>query len=84
MYCKQITLILFICLIITIFLLLCLWLFKLLYIFITNKTKTYEYFNKRDTKIKIYKNDDILDPDENPNDEEYDPDNAPLKYDIDK
>jgi hypothetical protein len=56
----------------------------LLYIFITNKTKTYEYFNKRDTKIKIYKNDDILDPDENPNDEEYDPDNAPLKYDIDK
>lgn len=80
MYCKQITLILFICLIIA----LCLILFKWLYDIFTNKNnKIYEYFNKRDIKIKIYKKDEILDPDENPINEEYDPDNAPDIFDTD-
>jgi hypothetical protein len=44
--------------------------------------KIYDHFNnKRNTKIKIYRSNKILDPDELPENDKYDPDNSPMKFD---
>jgi len=62
------------------------WLFDIISKKINNRNdnNSNEYFyNKRTTRIKIYKSDKISDPDENPDTENNDPDNAPMKYDLD-
>ena len=83
MYCdKKTTLFLLLCLIITSILVLCYWIYNNFF----NKLNIPENFNtKRNIKMKIYKSDDILDPDENPeNDDEGDPDNKPMQFDPDQ
>ena len=41
-----------------------------------------EYFyTKRNTRIKIYRSDEIFDPDEQPEFEDYDPDDVPMEFD---
>jgi len=43
------------------------------------------FFNKRDTRIKIYKSDEIYDPDEEPQlDNNDDPDSEPMDFDPDQ
>ena len=74
------------CLVCTVCFLLIKWLFDIISKKINNSNdnKNNEYFyNKRTTRIKIYKSDKISDPDEQPEFEDYDPDNAPMKYDLD-
>jgi hypothetical protein len=58
-----------------------------LYDKITNllSRKVYDHFYaKRTTRMKIYKSDEIFDPDENPEYDEYDPDDEPMKFDPDQ
>jgi len=95
MYCnKHITLTLFVCLICTLCFFFIKWLFNIFLKKIKKNeyiSKTYndnnsynnkEYFNnKRSAKIKIYRSDEIFDPDEQPEFEEYDPDDNPIKFD---
>jgi hypothetical protein len=88
MYCnKRITLTLFISLIITIIFLSAVWIYDN---FIEKYIGTYigkfteQFNNKRNTKIKIYKSSEIYDPDEKPENNEQDPDNAPMIYDPDQ
>lgn len=43
-----------------------------------------EFYNKRDQRMKIYKSDEIFDPDEQPEFDEYDPDSNPSLFDPDQ
>jgi membrane peptidoglycan carboxypeptidase len=75
---KYITITLFVSLIITIVVVIVYAFVELVY------KKVYDNFeNKRDFRVKMYKSDEILDPDEDPEDEELDLDNAPSKLYID-
>ena len=76
---KYITLTLFICLLCTICFFVLKWLFNIVSKKATNES---EYFYaKRNTRIKIYRSDEILDPDEQPEFEDYDPDDIPMEFD---
>lgn len=84
MHCnKYITLTLFICLLCTICFLLIKWLFDIISEKINNNNNNEYFYNKRNTIIKIYRSDKISDPDEPPDIEDYDPDNTPMKFDLD-
>jgi hypothetical protein len=80
MYCdKRITITLFISLIATLIVLSVIWIYDK---FIE---KLIEHFdNKRNIKMKIYKSDEIFDPDEQPEYDAQDPDNAPMTFDPDQ
>lgn len=80
MYCdKRISITLFISLIATLIVLSVIWIYDK---FIG---KLIEHFdNKRNTKMKIYKSDEIFDPDEEPEYDSQDPDNAPMTFDPDQ
>lgn len=83
---KYITLTLFICLLCTVCFLLIKWLFDIISKKINNSNVNNgneNFYNKRNTKIKIYKSDEISDPDEQLDFEDYDPDNSPMKFDLD-
>ena len=78
---KYITLTLFICLLCTICFFFLKWLFDIVSKKATNGNGN-EYFDtKRNTRIKIYRSDEIFDPDENPEFEDYDPDDVPMEFD---
>ena len=51
--------------------------------FILSRICVENFFNKRNTRMKIYKSDEIFDPDESPIDDDDDPDTNP-KYDPDQ
>jgi len=82
---KYITLTLFICLLCTICFFLLKWLFDMVSKKATNGNGNgngNEYFyTKRNTRIKIYRSDEIFDPDEQPEFEDYDPDDVPMEFD---
>jgi hypothetical protein len=88
MYCnKRITLTLFISLIITTIFLSSVWIYdnfigKYIGKYIGKFTE--QFNNKRETRMKIYKSTEIYDPDEEPEYNEQDPDNAPMKFDPDQ
>jgi len=75
---KTIQLILFICILIII----ALFIGFLVYYFVMNKS--IDGFNNRNTRIKIYQSQEILDPDELPEFEDNDPDDNPMIYDPDQ
>ena len=77
MYNKHITLTLFCCLIITI----CFFVIKWLYDIFKKHTET--FYNKRNTRAKFFKSNEILDPDENPDIDDTDPDDRPGLNDLD-
>jgi hypothetical protein len=84
-YNKYITLTLFVSLWITIIFIFIKWLFDIFIIKINNNKNNNENFNnKRNTKIKIYKSNEIFDPDEQPEIEDYDADDYPIKFDPDQ
>ncbi len=75
---NKITLTLFVCLLVVCVYLIVIYIYNLIIFNI------YEYFdNKRNTKIKIYKSDEILDPDEYTPNDEYEIDNTNMKLNID-
>ena len=80
MYCdKRITITLFISLIVTIIVSSSIWIYE------NFISKLFENFdNKRNIKMKIYKSDEIFDPDEQPEYDAQDPDNAPMTFDPDQ
>ena len=51
-------------------------------LWLSNKLDT--FYGKRNTRIKIYKSDEILDPDELPEYDESDPDDKPFLFDPDQ
>ena len=78
MYDKSLTLGLFICII---FLIIGILVYNLLNMLSGMTNKIMEKFdNKRTTRIKIYKSDEIFDPDELPEYDENDPDSNPLFF----
>jgi hypothetical protein len=83
MYCnKKITLTLFVCLLLTIVGIAVGFVVRWLWDKIIGKN---EYFyTKRNTRLKLYKSDEIFDPDETPEYDEYDPDDEPLLFDPDQ
>ena len=75
---NKITLTLFVCLLVV-----CVY-FAVIYIYNLIIFNIYEYFdNKRNTKIKIYKSDEILDPDEYVPNDEYELGDTNMKLNID-
>ena len=75
---NKITLTLFVCLLVV-----CVY-FAVIYIYNLIIFNIYEYFdNKRNTKIKIYKSDEILDPDEYIPNDEYELGDTNMKLNID-
>ena len=52
--------------------------------FISSRIFVEQFFNKRNTRMKIYKSDEIFDPDEQPEYDAQDPDNAPMTFDPDQ
>lgn len=85
MYCnKKITLVLFVCLLISIISIIGYKLFDIITNIIDNKVYDH-FYGKRSNKLKIYKSDEIYDPDETPEyDDDIDPDKNPDKYDPDR
>jgi len=84
---KYITLTLFICLILTIGFCIIKWLFDVVinkYKYNYNYNYNENFYNKRNTKTKIYKSNEIFDPDEKPEFEDYDTDDYPIKFDPDE
>ena len=80
MYCdKRITITLFISLIVTIIVSSSIWIYDN---FISKLIENFD--NKRNIKMKIYKSDEIFDPDEQPEYDAQDPDNAPMTFDPDQ
>jgi len=85
MYCnKHITLTLSISLIATIIFLSGKWIYDKLIAKYHEQFDHEQFDNKRNTKMKIYKSDEIFDPDEQPENDVHDPDNAPMTFDPDQ
>ena len=78
---KYITLTLFICILCTVCFFLLKWLYDIVSKKTSNENKNEYFYTKRNTRIKIYRSDEIFDPDEQPEFEEYDPDDNPIKFD---
>lgn len=82
---KYITLTLFICLLCTICFFVLKWLFDMVSKKATNgnenENENENFDTKRNTRIKIYRSDEIFDPDEQPEFEDYDPDDVPMEFD---
>ena len=73
---KPICTILFICILLSLLFLVVSWIFKL--------PMLEGFYGQRNTRIRIYKSDEIFDPDEAPELEDLDPDNNPMLFDPDQ
>jgi hypothetical protein len=80
---KKITITLFVCLIITILYVIIVWLYDKIINFLDRKVYDH-FYTKRNIRMKIYKSDEIFDPDEAPEYDDFDPDDEPMKFDPDQ
>jgi len=51
---------------------------------ISARYENFYFYSKRNERIRIYQSDEIFDPDELPEYEDYDPDTDPMKFDPDQ